>query len=173
MSDVDSNQLWLRNLFAIIPKSDASSVSFMPPLLFPQHFYPSSSCFSDRKIFRILLYDRSVGAQFCTYRELIVSFDAHKSFLVFHLKSPFLPLRSLNFTWLKLSDSPSSPLPPPFFPSFLNSIISKILRAVYHIMKYRQPCKPPTYYIFFLFFTLAQRHICLYLFFWADSLGSS
>lgn len=32
----------------------------------------------------------------------------------------------------------------------LNSVISRILRAVYHIMKYRQPCKPPTYYIFFL-----------------------
>lgn len=38
----------------------------------------------------------------------------------------------------------------PFSLLLLNSIISRILRAVYHIMKYRQPCKPPTYYIFFL-----------------------
>lgn len=49
-----------------------------------------------------------------------------------------------------------------FFLLFLNSIISRILRAVYHIMKYRQPCKPPTYYIFFLF-PLKHRGISVFI----------
>lgn len=111
----------------------------------------------------------------------VYSFERHRGCIWLYVflgdRGPYV--RSLNFTHFYFVILSSSSCPAslkchpfkiengihfPFFLLLLNSIISRILRAVYHIMKYRQPCKPPTYYIFFLCPLSTEAYLSLFVF---------